>query len=144
MKNILLVIVALVGLAVYQPAQAACTDIASGDQVWSAVQSLSNHIRFSGACTEDNEVLIWTNDVSQYDACMLMSTTGAVDVLVSLDGTNFSTTHLSLQDFGAADTVPVLVTAALRVYGFVGKYRAIKVLENGATDAAATLNCWKL
>lgn len=124
-------------------AQAACTDNATGTPVWASVNATGNYVRFTGDCTEDDEVLIWTNDVSQYDACVLMSTTGAVDVLVSLDGTNFSTAALSLQDFGAEDTVPVLVTVALRVYGFVGKFRAIKVLENGTTDAAASLNCWK-
>jgi hypothetical protein len=141
------VLVALVAFVALTPreARAACTDNAAGAaEVWSAVQQLSNHIRFAGACTEDNEELIVTNDVSGFDACVVMSTTGAIDVFVSLDGTNYSTAPLSLQDFGATDTSPVLVTAALRVYGFVGKFVRIKIIENGATDAAASLNCWKL
>lgn len=92
--------------------------------------------------TDDNEVPIQTGDVSQYDAFMVMSTAGALDVFVSLDGTNYSTAALSLVDFGATDTAPVIVTVANRVYGFRGKYRLIRVLQNGATDTAnVTLIC---
>lgn len=100
--------------------------------------------RYSGTGTSDNDVLFTTEDVTQFSAFMLMSTTGAVDVQVSLDGTNFSTAALSLQDFGATTTDPVLVTAAGRVYGFAGKYRKIRVLQNGATAANASMMCWAM
>lgn len=112
--------------------------------VFSAVEDLGTHVRYYGTGTNDNDVLFTTGDVSRYDACTLMSTTGAVDVFVSLDGTNYATAPLSLQDFGAGTTDPVLVTVALRVYGFVIKARNIKVLQNGATGAAASMNCWKM
>ncbi|HEX9660267.1 MAG TPA: hypothetical protein VGA18_08195 [Rhodothermales bacterium] len=99
---------------------------------------------FSGGGDNDNDELFTTSDISSCDAFMLMSSAGAVDVLVSLDGVNFSTAPLSLQDFGAVDTTPVLVTAAGRVYGFAGKFRKIRALQNGATAAQATLIAWKL
>lgn len=108
------------------------------------VEDLGTHIRYSGSGANDNDLLFTTNDLSRFDACVLMSTTGAVDVEVTLDGSNWSTAPLSLQDFGATDTAPVLVTAALRVYAFVGKYRKVRIRQNGATAAAASLNCWKL
>lgn len=107
-----------------------------------AVEDVGTHVRYSGTGTSDNDVLFTTGDVSRYDACVLMSTDGVVDVFVSLDGTNYSTAPLSLQDFGASTTDPVLVTIADRVYGFVGKYRKIRVLQNGATATAASMNCW--
>lgn len=106
------------------------------------VQQLGDHVRYTGDCENDNEVLITTGDVSQYEACMLVSTTGAVDVAVSLDGTTYTTAPVSLIDMGSTSTAPVIVTAALRLYAFplVG-VASIRVLQNGATDAAAQLTC---
>ena len=108
-----------------------------------AAELAGPYTRYYGTGVNDNDVLV-TAEVSQYDACTIMSTTGAVDVFVSLDGTNYATSALSLQDMGATSTDPVLVTAANRVYGFVVKARGIRVLQNGATAANASMNCWKL
>jgi hypothetical protein len=71
--------------------------------------------------------------MATYDTCELMSTAGAMDVVVSLDGTNFTTAALSLADLGAITSDPVVVTAANRLYGFRGKFAAIQVRQNGAT-----------
>jgi hypothetical protein len=129
-----------------QSAYASCgTDVAPDANVKGTVlQALGDFLHMRGSCTEDDEELIITPNLSALDACMVMSATGAVDVYVSLDGTTYSTTALSLQDFGATDLNPVNVTAALRMYGFVGKYQKVKIVQNGATDAAVSLNCWKL
>ncbi|MGE4077389.1 MAG: hypothetical protein AB7F22_17675 [Reyranella sp.] len=107
------------------------------------VENYGNAIRYYGSGTNDNDVLFTTGDMTAYSACTLMSTTGAVDVQVSLDGTYYSTAPLSIQDFGATSNDRVLVTAALRTYGFAGKFKTIRVLQNGATGAAASLLCWK-
>lgn len=96
------------------------------------------------AGVNDNDVLInftasssdWENLVGAADTFLLMSTAGAMDVFVSLDGTNFATAALSLTDMGATTSDPVVVTAANRVYGFRGKYKSIRVLQNGATAVA--------
>lgn len=109
-----------------------------------AVEDLGTHVRYYGTGANDNDILFTTGDVSRYDACTIMSTDGAVDVFVSLDGTNYATAALSLQDMGATSTDPVLVTTADRVYGFVLKARRIRVLQNGATAADASMLCWKL
>lgn len=116
-------------------AEASCTT--------QVVSNLGTFVQYTGSCTTDNEVLVTTNDLSAYDACVLVSLTGAVDVFTSLDGTNFNTAARSLQDFGATDLNPVLVTAALREYGIVGKWRKLKILQNGGTGASVVLNCWK-
>lgn len=107
-----------------------------------ASEQLANFAKYTGTGANDNDILLTTSDVSKFDAFTLMSSTGAVDVLVSLDGTTFSTAALSLSDHGATTSDPVLVTAALRVYQFRGKFSKIRVLQNGATGAAAVLNCW--
>lgn len=122
------------------PILLACAFIASA-----AVEVSSYHTKYTGTGTNDNDVVIQTSSVDQFDAFMLVSTAGAMDVFVSLDGTNYATAALSLQDFGASTTDPVIVTAAGRVYGFVGKFKTLRVLQNGATAVEdATLNAWKL
>ena len=106
------------------------------------VSEIGGTIVFLGAATtDDNDVVIETGDISQFNHFSLGSTAGAMDVLVSLDGTNFLTAPLSLDDHGGvARAVPVLVTVANRLYTFSGIFRAIRVLQNGVTDTAdATL-----
>lgn len=88
----------------------------------------------TGSGTDDNDIVIEFSDVVDgADTFLLMSTAGAMDVFVSLDGTNYSTAALSLTDMGSTTSDPVLVTSANRVYGFRGKYKAIRVLQNGGT-----------
>jgi len=107
-----------------------------------AVDNRGTVVRYTGTGVNDNDVLFTTGDVLQCEEFYLMSTAGAMDVFVSLDGTNFSTAPLSLVDLGATTTDPVLVTAANRVYAFFGRYTKVRVLQNGATGVAnAVLNC---
>lgn len=88
----------------------------------------------TGSGINDNDSIFGVIDnVQGFDSFMLMSTAGAMDVFVSLDGTNFTTSALSLVDLGAEDTNPVIVTAANRLYGFRGKFKKIRVDQNGAT-----------
>lgn len=108
------------------------------------VTDLGNALLYTNTSTEDNEEALVTGDISRHDTFMVMSVTGVVDVVASLDGTNFSTATVALQDMGAVTLDPVLVTVAARVYGFRGKFRKLKVLQNGATDVAVTLLCGSL
>jgi hypothetical protein len=88
----------------------------------------------SGSGTNDNDIVIELDQNAEaYDTFELMSTAGAMDVFVTLDGTNYTTAALSLADLGAVTTDPVVVTAANRLYGFRGKFKGIRVLQNGAT-----------
>lgn len=88
-------------------------------------------------------VLFTGVDMGEWDACSLMSTIGVVTVEVSLDGTNFTAAGISLEDFGATDNNPVLVTVVNRVYGFVGKFKSVRVRASGGS-ATASMNCWSL
>lgn len=102
-------------------------------------------IQYDGSGSADNDIIIQSGDISRFDTFMLMSSAGAVDVFVSLDGTNYATNALSLQDMGATTTDPVVVTAANRIFGFRGKFRKIRVLVNGATNpTTATLMASRL
>jgi NADPH:quinone reductase-like Zn-dependent oxidoreductase len=107
-----------------------------------AVDEKGHQTRYTGSGTNDNDVVIQTESIEARRYFELMSTTGAMDVLVSLDGTNYATAPLSLEDRGATTLDPVLVTAAGRVYRFIGAFVKVRVLQNGATAVAnATLNC---
>ncbi len=89
-----------------------------------------------GVSTDDNEVVLQSGSIIQYNTFIIMSTAGAMDVTVTLDGTNYSTAPLSLSDLGAAASAPVIITVANRIYGFKGYYAKIRVLQNGSTDLA--------
>lgn len=86
-----------------------------------------------GSGTNDDDVVIQLERADAYDTFLLMSTAGAMEVLVSLDGTNYSTAPLSLTDMGSEFADPVIITVASRVYGFRGLFRAVRVVQNGAT-----------
>ncbi len=91
------------------------------------------------AGTGAGALVIETTDVSLLNTFTLMSTAGAMDVDISLDGTNFTTAPLSLADLGAVTTAPVIVTAAGRLYGFRGNFRLIRVRQSGAVAVANAL-----
>lgn len=101
-----------------------------------ATPSMANALRYIGGVgVNANDVVVQTGDVLGYDTFMVMSTAGAVQVLVSLDGTNYATAPLSMTDLGATVSTPVIVTAANRIYGFRGTFSKIQVTQNGATAA---------
>jgi hypothetical protein len=109
-----------------------------------AEESYSSYAtRYYGSASADNALLFTTGEITRFDGCMLMSPDGAVDVEGTLDGTNWSTAAVSMQDLGATSVDPVLVTAADRMYYVPGKYRFLRVRQNGATAASASLLCWK-
>jgi hypothetical protein len=98
-----------------------------------------------GTGASDNDVIVQTGDVSRYNVFMLSSTAGALDVFVSLNGTDYTTAALSLTDLGATTSDPVVVTAANRMYGFMGSFAKIQVMQNGATPATkVNLRCMSM
>lgn len=95
-----------------------------------------------GTGASDNDIVVQTGDVSRYSLFMLSSTAGALDVDVSLNGTDYTTAPVSLTDLGATTSDPVIVTAANRLYGLIGSFAAIRVRQNGATAATkVNLRC---
>ncbi|MEO8466236.1 MAG: hypothetical protein ABI640_12905 [Gammaproteobacteria bacterium] len=97
---------------------------------------------YSGSCTVANEVLFETGVAAiKYDACFLMSTVGAVKVLVSLDGT-YSTDPHQLDPRSGTSADPVVATVAGHVYSLPTKFAGIRVIANGAA-ATAVLRCFK-
>jgi hypothetical protein len=97
---------------------------------------------FSGVGVNAADVLFTTPNVQQHELFTLMSSAGAVEVLASINGTDFSTVVLALEDQGStANSTYVIVTAPGRVYKFWGKYTRLRVRQNGATATAASLIC---
>lgn len=108
-----------------------------------AENHLGNLLFITGeSSSSDTELVFTTSDVSQYRSFVLMSTAGAMDVEVTLDGTNWITAPLSLIDYGATTTDPVIVTVAGRLYGFPGQFKQVRCRQNGVTAVAnAAMTC---
>lgn len=89
-----------------------------------------------------NDIVIELDDVSRFNEFSLMSSAGAMDVDVSLDGTNFAAA-IALEDkHSVAPGTRVVTTAADLLYYFEGNYKAVRVRQNGATAVAdAILVC---
>lgn len=93
-------------------------------------------IRTAGVGDADNaEVFEIASNAELYDTWQLGSTAGVMDVFVSGDGTNYQTAAIALIDLGStAPSTAVTVTTANGNYGFKGRWKGIRVLQNGATN----------
>jgi hypothetical protein len=87
------------------------------------------------ASANDNDVVFTlTGNGQDNDTYQLGSTAGAMDVYGSGDGTNFLTAPIALTDLTAtAPATRVIETTANKHYQFTGRYKAIQVLQKGAT-----------
>lgn len=92
----------------------------------------------AGTGVNDNDpVFELAADAEYFDTWQLGSTAGAMDVFVSGDGTNYMASALALIDLGStAPSTAVVVTTAGGNYGIRGRWKKIKVLQNGATAVA--------
>jgi hypothetical protein len=95
-------------------------------------------IKTAGVGVNDNDVIFAiASNAEHYDTWQLGSTAGAMDVFVSGDGTNYQSAAVALIDLGStAPSTAVVVTAAGGNYGLKGRWKGIKVLQNGATAVA--------
>jgi hypothetical protein len=111
--------------------------------------TFGNYLRYSGGIgVNTTDVVVQTPDIGRFDTFTLSSAAGALQVFASLDGTNYMTSPLALEDLGAASTtgaVFVTTTAAERIYRVRGTFAKLQVQQNGVTAATAvTLLCSKL
>lgn len=92
----------------------------------------------TGSGTNDNDTVIEiASNADQFDTWQLGSTAGAMDVFVSGDGTNYQTAAVALVDLGStAPSTTVTATTAGGNYGIKGRWKKIKLLQNGATGVA--------
>lgn len=90
------------------------------------------------AGVSDNDIIVeLTGNGDLYSTWQIASTAGAMDIEVSLDGTNYLAAVMALIDLmSTAPSTAVVVTAAGRVYGFKGRYKKVRVRQNGATAVA--------
>lgn len=92
----------------------------------------------AGTGVSDNDVIFEiASNADQFETWQLGSTAGAMDVFVSGDGTNYQSAAIALIDLGStAPSTAVTVTTAGGNYGIRGRWKKIKVLQNGATAVA--------
>lgn len=95
-------------------------------------------IKTGGVGTNDNDIVFdITSNAELYDTWQLGSTAGVMDVFVSGDGTNYMSAAVALIDLGStAPSTAVVVTTAGGNFGLKGRWRAIRVRQNGATGVA--------
>lgn len=110
---------------------------------------IGNWLRYTGGTgVNAADVVCQPTDISRYDTFTFASTAGAVAVFATLDGTNFMTSAMAMEDLGAASTtgsVLVTVTAAERIYRIRGSFQSLQFQQSGATGVTAfTLLCSKL
>ena len=93
----------------------------------------------------DNDIVAEVNEAERFNEFAISSTAGAMDVDISLDGTNFITA-IALED--KKSTTPqtrVVVTVAAGLYRFFGTVKTIRVRQAGGTAAAnPVLACGKI
>jgi hypothetical protein len=95
-------------------------------------------IKTAGVGVSDNDVIFEiASNAENFDTWQLGSTAGAMDVFVSGDGTNYQSAAVALIDLGStAPSTAVVVTTAGGNYGIKGRWKKIKVLQNGGTGVA--------
>lgn len=85
----------------------------------------------------DDIVFEISSNADIFDTWQLGSTAGVMDVFVSGDGTNYMSAAIALVDLGStAPSTAVVVTTAGGNYGIRGRWKKIKVMQNGATAVA--------
>lgn len=103
------------------------------DQVHKAV----NYSCTAGVNTGDVIASI-TDDALHNDTWELASTGGAMEIEVSLDGTNYLASKLALLDMtSTTPSTMVVATTAGKIAAFRGKFRAIRIKQTGATAVTA-------
>lgn len=95
-------------------------------------------IKTGGTGVNDNdEIFEIEANAEDFDTWIIGSTAGAMDVFVSLDGTNYLADAFTLTDqCSTAPATKVALTTAGRGFGLYGRYKKIRVLQNGATAVA--------
>ena len=93
----------------------------------------------------DNDIVIELDNVERYNEFTLMSSAGAMDVDVSLDGTNFAVA-IALEDLHSlTPAVREVATTADLIFRIQGTIKAIRIRQDGVTAAAdPVLYCGQL
>lgn len=100
----------------------------------------------TGTGTTDNSILFTATSMTPYQKHVIHCTAGTVDVEVSLNGTTWTssaTNPMAMLDMNAtASNTYVLTVASGKVALLEGKFASIRVLQNGATAATASMGSY--
>lgn len=77
------------------------------------------------------------NNAEQFNTWQVGSTAGAIEVLGSIDGTNYLSSPIALIDLASTTpSVAVVATSSNKHFGFRGRYRKLIFKQTGATAVA--------
>lgn len=97
----------------------------------------------TGTGVNDNDLLFTQSNMTPYSTHIIHSTAGTVDVEISIDGTNWTTSAtdpIALEDaHGTTHGTYVATLTVGKVGIFRGKVSGIRVRQNGATAATAKI-----
>lgn len=95
-------------------------------------------IKTAGAGVSNDDIVFEiASNAELFDTWQLGSSAGAMDVFVSGDGTNYQSAAIALIDLGSvAPATAVVVTTAGGNYGIKGRWKKIKLLQNGGVAVA--------
>lgn len=104
------------------------------------VTGLQTGFTWTGAVgTNDNDVVYTSRDISDYNLHVIECTTGTVDIDISTDGTNF-TSAVAVRNVKSANSTTFVmdaIAASVPVVELRGRFKAIRVLQKGATASNA-------
>ena len=94
------------------------------------------------AGVDDNDVVMELVDAEQYDSFYFSSTTGVMEVDVSVNGTDFNSIIALTDEASVAPATKVIITVAALLYSFRGNFKAVRVRQASATAVTdAAMNC---
>ena len=90
----------------------------------------------ANATNTDDLVLYTSSDVSMYNCHEFHVTAGSISVQGSLDGTNFSADLALIDCESTTPTTRVKTSTGTTMYRLDGKFKKVRVLQNGVGAAA--------
>lgn len=97
-----------------------------------------NYVWKSGkAGTNDNDVVYISGEIGDFTRHYIEATAGTVDVDVTLDGTNWIQGVAGRDVTGTTATTLAVTAASGTMLEIIGRFRGLRVLQNGATASNA-------
>ena len=91
------------------------------------------------AGVSDNDIVIELDDVQRFNSFTFQSAAGAMSLDVSIDGANFNLDMAFTDLHSLAPTTRVIATVADLLYLFQADIKAIRIRQEGATDATGSI-----
>jgi len=91
------------------------------------------------AGVNDNDIVIELDDVQRFNSFTFQSDAGAMSLDVSVDGSNFNLDLAFTDLHSLTPATKVIATVADLLYRFEADIKAIRIRQEGATDATGAI-----